>query len=115
MKIKKFNEAIGVNLSDESSYERPDPVIRFVESTDGDWIGMYVDGKLKRQNHNLSAKDAIFALGYTYKAIVLTEKEFDMVGGECPKTYKEAIEIKKKRKINPHSELDPYGEEVWEK
>jgi hypothetical protein len=110
MKIKKFNEEWDPLMDNPLDEPRKEPVIRFVESKDGDWIGMYVDGKLKSQNHTLSAKDAVFALGYTYKTITLDELE---TIGECPTTYQEAIEIKKKRKNNNRSELDPYGEEIW--
>jgi len=62
----------------------------FLTDDNGDWVGMYVDGKLAIEGHSLSAQDAIEYLkdslveidtifyverGYTW---------FEENGGKCP-------------------------------
>jgi hypothetical protein len=90
------------------------PGINFVEGESGEWCAMYVDGKLKCSNYNdknISKESVVRALGHTYKTITLKDGDLDKYfNGKCPKTYKELIDIKKRR-ISPE---DPYGEEDWE-
>lgn len=67
------------------------PEIKFL-GTD-DWIGMYVDGKLVKEDHNFDAIDLlqdVLALLKIDKAIDVTWESmefFDFVGGHCPSTW----------------------------
>lgn len=94
----------------DKPYEKP--VIRILSSTDGDWYGLYVNGKLEVEGHSLNYRDVIHALGFTYKSKELTEDDFRQFGWKCPRTYDEFKDrMKQKRKF---SKEDPYGEEKWD-
>ena len=59
--------------------------VHLMESEEGDWIGLYLDGKLVYEGHSLSAERLLEALGIPY-----SEEERDMSeGGGCPKTLTE--------------------------
>lgn len=45
---------------------KKNPKIAFVNSNDGDWEGIYVDGVLKREGHSLSPDDVLSVLGIEY-------------------------------------------------
>ena len=42
------------------------PKIDFVNSNDGDWCGLYVDGQLIAENHSLDPDDVLTHLGIAY-------------------------------------------------
>ena len=58
-------------------------------SEDGDWIGLYVDGKLELEGHSLRTQDVIHALGIEANQIEKSVEWFDGHGGRCPAEYKE--------------------------
>ena len=52
-----------------------------------DWQGIYVDGKLKFENHSLHYKDIFDVLDIKYEAMEIDMMELDL--GRLPKTIKE--------------------------
>lgn len=41
--------------------------VTLISSDDGDWEGIYVDGVLKHEGHNLEPSDILQALGVEFK------------------------------------------------
>lgn len=41
--------------------------ITFVHDNSGDWMGIYIDGKLVRENHSYEADDMLDVLGIPYE------------------------------------------------
>ena len=59
--------------------------IVFVWGDEGDWSGLYVDGKLEHEDHSLEADLVLKKLGMKYK-------EFEAkVDGYLPKNLKDVI------------------------
>lgn len=63
-------------------------LIHFLTSEEGDWVGIYVDGKLIMQGHSFRARDLAEWLGREYGVKVTSaEKDeawFEKHGYECP-------------------------------
>lgn len=53
------------------------PTITLVRDEGGDWIGLYIDGKLAMENHSLNENDMLRALGIGYQSY-----EIDMSAGD---------------------------------
>jgi hypothetical protein len=54
--------------------------VALVHSTDGDWIGLYIDGKLVMEDHSLQESEVLEAVG------IPVEKELwvELPTGHCP-------------------------------
>ena len=52
--------------------------INYVMSEDGDWEGLYVNGKLKCEGHSLPIWDIMNALGLKYEHKVVDFEEYDI-------------------------------------
>lgn len=67
-------------------------------STD-DWQGIYIDGELKNEGHNLTAFDVLKVLKIKYDSIYVEGEEFEeLFGYSCPddlETAKAEIQAKK--------------------
>jgi hypothetical protein len=57
--------------------------VQLLKSGAGDWIGLYVDGKLKMEGHSLRLEDVLESIGIKAEAIEGSEylEEF---GNRCP-------------------------------
>lgn len=69
-----------------------DMKIQFITSTNGDWIAMYIDGKLMEQGHSLDERViaryiAKHIPGSTVETTEKGIKWFDKQGGRCPADY----------------------------
>ena len=49
------------------------PDVVFVNSPDGDWAGVYVDGKLKYQNHTIHKYRLMEALGLRFTTVEVNQ------------------------------------------
>lgn len=59
--------------------------IHLVGTAEGDWVGLYVNGELKVEDHSLSPHDVLKALGLRF-----TEKEVEeLPTGSLPQHYKD--------------------------
>lgn len=54
--------------------------ITFVNSEDGDWVGIYIDGVLARENHSYDADDMLDILGIDYNSHSVNMED----GGRLP-------------------------------
>jgi hypothetical protein len=59
-----------------------------VQSESGDWEGLYVNGRLKAENHNLSARDVLRALEAPFKEVEMND-EWAERSGRLPATVTE--------------------------
>lgn len=50
-----------------------------------DWIGIYVDGKLKAENHTLSPEEVLDAVGIKYSSEEIENFEY----GHLPENFKD--------------------------
>jgi len=57
--------------------------VHLIRSECGDWIGLYLDGKLVFEGHGLPACRLLEALGISYSE---EERDLSSSGGHCPKT-----------------------------
>ena len=65
-------------------------VLMFIGSEEGDWIGMYRDGKLLLQGHSIGYWNMAKALGFT---VIYQEKDAEWFGkhnNRCPEELPEA-------------------------
>jgi hypothetical protein len=51
--------------------------IKLVSAEDGDWIGLYVDGQLKIENHSLRPAEVLKALDLPFEIIDLTMDQME--------------------------------------
>lgn len=56
------------------------PELEFVTSPDGDWTGLYRDGKLVAEGHTLSATECLTALGIPFTSSDANEAWIQRVG-----------------------------------
>lgn len=68
--------------------------IQFVTSTDGDWEGMYIDGKLVAEGHSVSPYEIFAQLlkhipGLTYSSQEKNEEWFEKHGYKCATVLEE--------------------------
>ncbi len=63
--------------------------IQIVQSEQGDWEGIYIDGQLEFETHTLTAYDILYALGIQYEKIYCDLEEI----GRCPDTFDEALNL----------------------
>lgn len=56
-----------------------------------DWQGIYIDGKLIYENHDLSYKDVLNALKYSYETLEVPMDDLDL--GHLPKNLFELEEL----------------------
>lgn len=54
-----------------------------------DWVGIYVDGELKTENHSLDEDDLLDVLGIEHK--VVWADEYLNKRGRCPQDLKDVI------------------------
>lgn len=52
-----------------------------------DWTALYVDGELKIQNHTLSSKEVLTAIGLEFESVNLEDNL--EIGSILPETYEE--------------------------
>lgn len=62
--------------------------IVFVHGDDGDWEGIYVDGKLLREDHSLEPDDVLSVLGIDYEVHWIDMED----GSRLPKDLGELAE-----------------------
>lgn len=63
--------------------------VQLVQSEQGDWEGIYIDGRLEFETHMLTARDVLQALGIEYEQIYCDLEE----NGRCPDTFDEALNL----------------------
>lgn len=66
------------------------PVLEFITSPDGDWTGLYRDGKLVAQGHTLSASECLSALGIPFTSAEASEAWIQRVG-QLPEDIKDVF------------------------
>lgn len=54
--------------------------VTLVSALSGDWVGLYVDGELRAQNHSLRARDVLRALGIEFQDFIAEERWMDREG-----------------------------------
>lgn len=59
-------------------------MIHVIKSDEGDWIGVYKDGKLVDEGHSLETVDLLRQLGFEVATIEWDEEKFNEYGGHCP-------------------------------
>ena len=66
-----------------------DPLIIVVNNNDGaaDWEGVYVNGKLVIEDHSLSIKDFIRAIGINATVMTVRDELLEEWGGRLPTDY----------------------------
>ncbi len=75
--------------------------LTLVGCEEGDWHGIYVDGKLHNQNHSLNARlfsEIISKYQYFERLIekmTLSSKQMDELGGILPYKFEHILEIVK--------------------
>lgn len=70
--------------------------IRVLRTGSGDWTGLYVDGKLTREGHNLDVMHAIMdVLGSNadIKNATVKDNYLDDYGNRCPGTWPNELEV----------------------
>lgn len=75
------------SAKDEASRK---PNLHIIRSDQGDWIGLYRDGKLLREGHSIPEDEVLDALGIEYGYTVWDE-EFNEHGGRCPDDLPEGL------------------------
>ena len=63
--------------------------VTLVKDEGGDWIGMYVDGRLMNEGHSLDTDFVIENLGFTVCKVFFTAEDWEKHGGRCPATLAE--------------------------
>lgn len=63
--------------------------LMFLKSEDGDWIGLYVNGKLMAEGHSLDPVDLLENLGFDVTREERDADWFDDNGGTCPEEWTE--------------------------
>ena len=59
--------------------------VKVLKAKAGDWVGLYVDGRLINEGHSLSVDQVLSAVGVSYEAV---EADFEMAfGGKCPEDF----------------------------
>ncbi len=58
------------------------PQITFVNSEDGDWVGVYLDGKLVQQDHSLDCDDILDILKIEYKSYWVNMEDGSRLPGD---------------------------------
>jgi hypothetical protein len=69
--------------------------VGILSSEDGDWTGLYLDGKLIAENHSLSNWDwvqLLSSLGIGVQDEERSMEWFEKVGSRCPETWDEVME-----------------------
>lgn len=66
--------------------------IQFITSEEGDWIAMYIDGRLVEQGHSLDEREVAKHIskripGSTVGTVEKSYEWFDEQGGHCPPDY----------------------------
>lgn len=62
--------------------------ITFLWSEGGDWVGVYLDGKLLQEGHKVNARELVIDLGYEQEYIEKSDGWFNKNGGHCPEEIK---------------------------
>jgi hypothetical protein len=63
--------------------------VTIVSSFDGDWYGVYIDGVLASEGHQVNAQEVLESLGYTIEFKEKNEAWFDKHGNRCPEKLEE--------------------------
>lgn len=61
--------------------------VRLVKDIYGDWVGIYVNGELKNENHSLDESQVLQALGLSFDELSLPLEEMGLY--QLPETWKE--------------------------
>jgi len=67
--------------------------VSFLRSGSGDWIGMYIDGKLVREGHSISEEEMVELL--LPKVVVKTlygSEDLEEFGNHCPNEWNKQLE-----------------------
>lgn len=72
-----------------------DVKITFVSAEAGDWVGMYIDGKLVDEGHSIPPHRILNAMArcfeFQHEHIECSDKTFEESGGSMPKRLSEVI------------------------
>lgn len=63
------------------------PTVRFLRADD--WVGIYVDGELRRESHSIQEEDAVQCVTGQKPQTVWTFNEEFWDSGSCPTTWNE--------------------------
>lgn len=81
----------------QEKLKREARTIRFAESAEGDWEGLYMDGKLVDEGHSIPVSDVLDHLDImVLEPVELSDEEMEHFGYSCPKTLQELFEFRKK-------------------
>ena len=70
--------------------------IRILSTGSGDWTGLYVDGKLTREGHNLDVMYAIMDVlgsGADIKNVTIKDNYLDDYSNRCPELWPMELEL----------------------
>ena len=63
--------------------------VKVLKAAAGDWVGLYVDGRLIKEGETLSVDQVLSAVGVNYEAL---ETDFEVAfGGRCPEDFSEVV------------------------
>ena len=65
--------------------------VTIVNSEDGDWQGIYVNGILKAQSHSLSTRDILNALDVDHTIAFFNESSMEKMGNSFPQKESDII------------------------
>ena len=83
-------------MSKKSTAKKPTSNIVIVHDNSGDWVGIYVDGKLVREDHSIQEEDVLDAIGIPNKSVWV-----DMEDSRLPENLDEIKDINTKIGENP--------------
>jgi hypothetical protein len=83
-------------MSKKSTAKKPTSNIVIVHDNSGDWVGIYVDGKLVREGHSIQEEDVLDAIGIPNKSVWV-----DMEDSRLPENLDEIKDINTKIGENP--------------
>ena len=69
--------------------------IKLFHSESGDWEGLYIDGKLIAEDHNLDSQRLLRILekyfGYKFENVWSKDEYLERYGNSCPETWEEVM------------------------
>jgi hypothetical protein len=81
------------DMAREVARLRKGPKIRLLHAGSGDWVGLYIDGKLIMEGHDISAREVIdiFYPNCDYKSIYHEDEYLESYDGSCPVNWPEEL------------------------
>lgn len=86
-----------IKLINEHTNQNIEVVIVDNNEGEGDWTGIYINGKIFTQGHSLRNSDILQALGVKYETISLNDQEIEHLGWNLPTSLDEVKNEYKKR------------------